>query len=167
MSRDTTRRRERRGAPGLKQLPWRRMRNPYRPVEVMSADQIEAIHEASLRVLEEMGMEFLDAEALSILKAAGAEVTPGSLRVRFDRAMILENVAKAPAEVTLHARNPERNLTFGDNHINFGTVASAREITGNTRRAWPVRLPVYASVAHSTTGARTTPRSVLTSEGRM
>ncbi len=129
MSRDTTRRRERRGSSGIKQLPWRRYRNPYRPIDVLSADQIEAIHEASLRILEEQGIEFLDQEALGILKAAGAEVTAGSTRVRFDRGLVLDSVAKTPSEVTLHARDPERNLTFGGNHINFGTVASAPNVS--------------------------------------
>ena len=36
---------------GLRQLPFARIRNPYRPVELVSADQIEAIHAASLRLL--------------------------------------------------------------------------------------------------------------------
>src|SRR3546814_17512168 len=43
--------------------------------------------------------------------------------------MGLDSVAKTPSEVTLHARNPERNLTFGGNHINFGTVASAPNVS--------------------------------------
>src|SRR3546814_6598479 len=119
MPRATTRRRERRGSSAGKQPPWRRYRNPHRPLEVLSADQVEAIHEASLRILEEQGIEFLDEQALEILKAAGAEVAAGSKRVRFDRGLVLDSVAKTPSEVTLHARNPERNLTFGGNHINF------------------------------------------------
>ena len=128
MSRDTTRRRERR-ASGLKQLPWRHYRNPYRPVEVLSADQVEAIHVASMRILEEQGIEFLDAEALAIARSAGAEVAAGDQRVRFDRGLIQDCIAKVPSEVTLHARNPERSLTFGGNHVNFGTVASAPNVS--------------------------------------
>ena len=46
---------------GIQQLPWRPCRNPYRPVEVLTEEQVEAIHDASLRILEEQGMEFLDA----------------------------------------------------------------------------------------------------------
>jgi trimethylamine--corrinoid protein Co-methyltransferase len=60
MLRDVSRRRGRRTVGGLKQLPWRRLRNPYRPIEVLSEDQLEAIHNTSLRILEEHGMEFLD-----------------------------------------------------------------------------------------------------------
>ena len=50
MARDASRRsrRQARGGPSLKQLSWRQVRNPYNPIEVLSADQIEAIHDASL-----------------------------------------------------------------------------------------------------------------------
>ncbi|HXQ41448.1 MAG TPA: trimethylamine methyltransferase family protein [Candidatus Udaeobacter sp.] len=126
MARDVQRNRERRSRGGsLKQLPWRQYRNPYRPIEVLTEDQVEAIHLASLKILEDYGMEFLDAGARDRLRAAGARMDADNLRVRFDRGFILEHVAKVPAEVTLHARNPERSLVFGGNTINFGSVASA------------------------------------------
>ena len=64
MAREVQRNRERRTRGGaLKQLPWRNYRNPYKPIEVISADQIEAIHNSSLRVLEEIGIDFLDEPA--------------------------------------------------------------------------------------------------------
>src|SRR3546814_18893568 len=68
--------RDRQAGPG--QLAWRAVENPLPPVEVLSADQVEAIHEASLRVLEEVGMDFLHPEALAILKQAGAAVEAGT-----------------------------------------------------------------------------------------
>ena len=126
MARDVQRNRERRTRGGaLKQLPWRNYRNPYKPIEVLQEEQIERIHDASLRILEVNGIEFLDAGARDRLKAAGCDVESGGLRVRFDREMVMEHVAKVPSEITLHARNPERSLIFGGNHINFGSVASA------------------------------------------
>src|SRR5580765_1447176 len=105
MARDSSRHRERRTVGGLKQLPWRNLRNPYKPIEVLSADHVEAIHDASLEVLEEIGLDFLDADAIEVLRRNGAKVAAGSIRVRFDRGFILEHVAKVPSEVTLHARN--------------------------------------------------------------
>jgi len=92
---------------------------------VLSADQIEAIHDASLRILEEIGMDFLHSEALDILAKGGAKMAAGSQRVRFDRGLIEEAVGRAPASFTLHARNPAHNLTMGGNAINFATVGSA------------------------------------------
>jgi trimethylamine--corrinoid protein Co-methyltransferase len=147
MTRDPGRRgRERRSSGGIKQLPWRTYRNPYKPVEVLNEEQLEKIHQASLRILEEIGMEFLDAEALSILKRAGAEVKPGDNRVRLDRGLVMESVAKTPAEVTLHARNPERSLTFGGNHVNFGSVASAPNVNDLERGRRPGMFSDYCEL---------------------
>ena len=53
---------------GIQQKPWKQPRNPYSPFEIASADQIEEIHQASLRILRELGIAFLDDEALDILK---------------------------------------------------------------------------------------------------
>jgi len=111
------------------QLPWRTLRNPYPPIEILSAEQVEAIHDASMRILEEIGMDFLHPEALDILAAAGANVEAGSMRVRFDRALILETIARAPSTCTLHARNPERHLSLGAGHVNFATVGSAPNVS--------------------------------------
>ncbi len=148
MSREAaTRRRERRsGRTGLHQLPWRTYRNPYRPVEVLSADHVEAIHGASLRILESIGMDFLDAESLSILKAAGADVKPGGQRVRFDRGLVMESVAKVPREFTLHARNPARNLVFGGNHVSFGSVASAPNVSDLDNGRRPGKFADYCNL---------------------
>ncbi len=147
MARDMSRQRGRRGGGGgLKQLPWRNLRNPYKPVEVLSEDRIEAIHDASLRILEEIGMDFLDEESLSILKAAGAEVKPGTQRVRFDRGLVLESVARTPGQVTLHARNPARSLTFGANHVNFGSVASAPNVSDLDNGRRPGRFEDYCNL---------------------
>jgi trimethylamine---corrinoid protein Co-methyltransferase len=131
---------------GIAQLPWRRLRNVYRPIEVLSADQIEAIHDSSLRILEEQGMEFLDDEARDILGKAGADVEPGGLKVRFDRGLVLESVAKTPAEVTIHSRNPEHSLTFGGNHVNFGSVASAPNVSDLDRGRRPGKFADYCDL---------------------
>src|SRR3546814_10914316 len=93
------------------------------------ADQVEAIHEASLRVLEEVGMDFLHPEALAILKQAGAAVEAGTNRVRFDRGLVLDRLKTAPARFTLHARNPERSVRMGGNAIVFASIGSAQNVS--------------------------------------
>src|SRR3954452_19349432 len=106
------------------QPPWRQPRIRFRPTEIVSADELESIHQASLRVLSEIGMDFLDADAREVLRAAGAETTPDSLRVRFDPAMVTELIKTAPAQFTLHARNPAYDVELGGDWIAFGTVGS-------------------------------------------
>jgi trimethylamine---corrinoid protein Co-methyltransferase len=147
MARDVQRNRERRSRGGsLKQLPWRQYRNPYRPIEVLTEDQVEAIHLASLKILEDYGMEFLDPGARDRLRVAGAKMDADNLRVRFDRGFILEHVAKVPAEVTLHARNPERSLVFGGNTINFGSVASAPNCSDMDKGRRPGNFEDYCNL---------------------
>ncbi|HVJ40902.1 MAG TPA: trimethylamine methyltransferase family protein [Dongiaceae bacterium] len=147
MAREQRVRRERRsGGKTIKQLPWRQYRNPYKPIEAVSEDQLEAIHQASLRILEEIGIEFLDADARALLKEKGADVTAGSERVHLDRGMIAEYVAKAPAQFMLHARNPEHSLTFGKDYINFGSVASAPNVSDLDRGRRPGNFQDYSDL---------------------
>lgn len=92
---------------------------------VLSDDAFESIHEASLTILEEIGMDIILPEARERMKAAGADVVPGTDRVRFDRGLIMEMIASAPPAFTLHARNPARNVAIGGNNLVFAQIASA------------------------------------------
>ena len=85
----------------IEQLPWKQPRNPYPPFEIVSADQIEEIHLASLRILEEVGIAFLDEEALDILKESGAEVERSTQMVKFAPELIEEYLKKAPSQLSL------------------------------------------------------------------
>ena len=93
--------------------------------ELLSPETLDDIHEASLTILEEIGMDIILPEARDRMKAAGADVTPGKERVRFDRNLILELIASAPSAFTLHARNPLRNVEIGGRNLVFAQVASA------------------------------------------
>jgi trimethylamine--corrinoid protein Co-methyltransferase len=114
---------------GLIQAPARQLRNPYPPFEILSADQVETVHQASLRVLAEIGVNFLLPEARDILKQAGADVEQGGTRVRFDPSLVEERIRTAPAQFTLHARNPERNVAIGGKAINFCMIGSAPHVS--------------------------------------
>lgn len=122
MARRTSRRREHRAVDAINQRPFGQAVNPYPPIEPLSADHVAAIHDASLTVLEELGMEILDAEARERLERAGCDVDHGTGVVRFDRGFIEERVAKAPAEFTVRARNPAHSLHIGGNRISFHAV---------------------------------------------
>ena len=126
MARVTSRRRARRQPAGPVQPPWRRLRNPYKPIELLSADQIEAIHEASLRVLEELGIDIWSDAALEVLARAGADVDREGRHVRLDRGLVAESIAHAPAEFTLTPRNPARAITMGGDHVNFAASSAGR-----------------------------------------
>jgi trimethylamine---corrinoid protein Co-methyltransferase len=98
---------------------------PFPPLDLISRDELESIHQAALSVLREIGMDFLHDEARAMLKDAGAEVDSSSRRVRFDPALVEAHIGLAPPEFKLHARNPARDLAIGGRHVAFGSVASA------------------------------------------
>jgi trimethylamine--corrinoid protein Co-methyltransferase len=91
----------------------------------LEEDQVEAIHQASLRILSELGMDFLHPEALDILARGGADLEAGSQRVRFDPELVLQHLEGIPESFVLHARNPNHDLLMGENRVGFATVASA------------------------------------------
>lgn len=91
-------------------------------MQLLSADEIEAVHHASLQVLSEIGMDFTLPEARDLLKAAGADVQ--GERVRFDPALVEQLVSTAPSHFTFHARNPENSRLVGGDDMMFGPVSS-------------------------------------------
>ncbi len=117
--------------------PFRGLRNPYRPIEVFSADQIEAIHHASLTMLGEIGLKVLWPEARALYKSAGADVEEGEERVRFDPDLIEELVAKAPSKITLRSRNPVHDITFGEGRVVFATVGGPPNVSDLERGRRP------------------------------
>ena len=117
----------------IRQPAWRQPEYRYPPVEIVSADAIEAIHAASLTILETMGMRILSPEAREILRDAGAALTPGSDIVKLDRGFVLEKVAQAPESFTLRARNPARDLKVGGRHAIFSSVGGPAYVMDNDR----------------------------------
>lgn len=102
--------------------PVERPRIRYHPpvYDMLSAESVQRLDDASMRILSEFGIAFYDEEARSVLKSHGARVD-GDM-VHFDPGMIREYVAKAPAEFTQLARNPQNNLSIGGNAVNFAPV---------------------------------------------
>ena len=137
MTTEATRRRPRRVSGGVQQLPWRTVRNPYQPVEILSEDEVETLHRASLRILAEIGVEVLGDRAMDLLELAGGRVDRATRNVRLDPAQVEELVALAPPTFELHARNPERNVVFGDHHIVFSAVGGPAFVTDIDRGRRP------------------------------
>ena len=124
-----TRLRERAAASAIVQRPMRGSRNPYPPMEIFSADQIEAIHQASLAVLRDTGVNFMLPEAVEILTRSGAWVDDDGVRVHFDPEMVMETIRTVPGEFTLHARDPANSVRMGGDNIVFSCVASTPNVS--------------------------------------
>ena len=87
---------------------------------LVSDEAVEKIHDVSMQILEEIGIDFYDDESLSILKANGAKVDGSN--VKMGRELVDHWVAKAPSEFHLIARNPSNKVRIGGNSMCFAPV---------------------------------------------
>ncbi len=92
--------------------------------EPMDQEQIERIDNASMNILENVGVVFRDPQAIADWKGAGADIRDGD-RVHLDRGLVKELIASIPSTFTYHARNPANNLPFGNDHSIFVPMTGA------------------------------------------
>jgi len=128
-------RRRKRQAPvekpvAIRQLEPRVLRNRFSPIEALDEEQLEFIHDISLRIVEEQGIEVMGDMALDLFRKAGAEVDDNGV-VRIDRNLLLETVALAPESFTTTPRNPAQAIEIGSNVINFGLVSGTPNVHDN------------------------------------
>ncbi|MDX1523109.1 MAG: trimethylamine methyltransferase family protein [Anaerolineae bacterium] len=126
-------RRKSRAKSPLLSIPFEQPHNPLAPLELVDPDQIEALHQASMHILENVGLDFFDDEVLDLWAKAGAKIDHAARHAWLDQGLVLDLVAKAPTTFTWRSRNPERNIRIGKNWIGFapngGVVFTAnREI---------------------------------------
>ena len=113
-------------------LPELERRIPW--VNLLSDDQVQVIHDASMDVVEEVGVEFRCDDALALWRDAGAAVD--GARVRLDREHLMALVGTAPSSYTMVARDPTHTVTVGDGKTIFTPSYGAPYVLGldGTRR---------------------------------
>jgi len=88
--------------------------------EILSEDAMETLDRGWRRIVSELGVEFLLEESLEEFRKAGQTVEGNN--VKLDPDFVLEQVAKAPREFDIRARNPERAVHIGGDHMVFASV---------------------------------------------
>src|ERR1700693_5290932 len=102
--------------------------------EILSEDAMATLDRGWRRIVSELGIEFLLPEAVELLRDAG-QIVENENRVRFDPEFILEQVAKAPREFELQARNPANTAHIGGDNMVFAPVYGCPFIReGDVRR---------------------------------
>jgi len=116
---------------------YRHLVNPFEPLKVFSEDQVAAIHEAALTVLENQGMKVLLPEARETYARGGASVDESTLMVRIDRGLVAAALTTAPRDVTLHARDPAHSMPVSGRHVIFAPTSGPPNImdTSGGKRA--------------------------------
>ena len=115
-------RREIRSAISDEMLPALKRRLPL--TEPMNQEQIEKIDNASMDILENVGVIFRDPQAIKDWTKAGADIRDGD-RVHLDRGLVRELIKTIPESFTYHARNPAKSLPFGKDHSMFIPMTGA------------------------------------------
>ncbi len=108
-------------------------RNTMPRYDILSEDALATLDGGWRRLVSEVGVEFASSRALDAFAAAGQEVEGST--VRFDPDFLTEQVAQAPGEFDLQARNPSHNLHVGGDHMAFAPVYGAPFVReGEVRR---------------------------------
>ena len=108
-------RREARGA--IETRAWPVLQRKVPVYEVISDDQLEMLHRASIKLLEEVGIDFRDDEAVAMWRDAGADVQ--GQRVHIPEALVMDLVARAPSRFTVQARDPAKSTEIGGSNVAF------------------------------------------------
>jgi len=87
----------------------------FKPLEILTEEQVEAIHRATLDVLWETGVTFHHERALKLFEKNGCKVDFEGRRVHFPGALVEEYIGKAPSSWRWHARNPKNDVIIGGN----------------------------------------------------
>jgi trimethylamine--corrinoid protein Co-methyltransferase len=99
-----------------------------RAYQPLSESDIKRIHQASLDVLEQTGIEVLPSEARQIFAQAGAMVDESDNRVRIPRSMVEDALAKACRRFTLAGREERHDLDMGGDRVYMGTGGAAIKV---------------------------------------
>jgi trimethylamine--corrinoid protein Co-methyltransferase len=134
-------------APKVDMLPTLKRGLPV--VEPMDADQVERIHQASLGILEDVGVVFRDPIALADWKKAGADVRDE--RVHLDRGLVMELISSIPSHITYYARDNGKNVAVGGSDSIFVPMTGApylRDLDDVRRSPTIADLNTFHKLAH-------------------
>jgi len=148
---------------------YRRLVNPFEPLQVFDDDQVEHIHQAALQVLAEDGIRVLSPEARKHFGAAGATVDEDEQLVRIPLELAAMSIASAPSEFDIIPRGPTRRISVGGRHVVMMPVGGppyATDLDGGKRAGTLVdfenfvKLTQHFDVIH-TNNPTTEPQDIL------
>lgn len=108
---------------------YRNLRNSFVPQTVFSTDRIAAIHDASLKVLEELGIRVLLPEARAIYRGLGCLVDDATMMVRLGRDVVEAALATAPRSIAVRGGSRERDLVLEQGALAFVAGCGCPNVT--------------------------------------
>src|ERR1700734_3422079 len=107
-------------------------RNRMPRYEILSPDAVGVLDAGWRRIVSEIGVQFAKPEAVELFRKAGQKVD-GEV-VFLDPEFVLEQVAKAPREFDVQARNPANSVHIGGDQMGFGAGYGSPGARGGHRR---------------------------------
>ncbi|MGQ9569540.1 MAG: trimethylamine methyltransferase family protein [Thermodesulfovibrionales bacterium] len=92
------------------------------PLNILTQEQVEAIHMGTLDVLEVTGIRFESEKALKIFEKNDCIVDFEDGRVRFPSSLVEEILRQCPSSFTMRSRNPRHNVRIGGNTLYFSDM---------------------------------------------
>ena len=128
--------------------------NPKLKLEILTPQEVQKVHDATLHIIEHVGVRFPSKRALEIWEAHGATVDHNTMIVRAKPELIEEAMKKAPPAYSLAARDPQQDCPLDGNHVFAGTDGCGVEIidieTGQRRMSKLADVRDIARVADAT-----------------
>jgi len=128
---------------GIPQLPWRSVINPYTPIEILNPEQMDRLHDTSIRILSELGIRVMGEKVMALFEQAGAIVDRDTQTIRIDESIVNAALNTTPSSFTLTSRNPAKTLTIGGNALTFGLVAGPPNVHDRINGRRSGNLPDY------------------------
>lgn len=95
--------------------------NPKVSLNILTEDEVNKIHSATLEIIEKTGVRFPSKRAIAIWEEHGAEVDHDTQVVRVKGEIVEGAIRKGKPSYVLAARNPEQDLPLDGNHVFVGT----------------------------------------------
>ncbi|GAG39920.1 unnamed protein product, partial [marine sediment metagenome] len=117
-------------------------------LKLLSDKDIDQIHAAALKILEETGIKVPSDEAFNIYRDGGASVESGQRTVRIPAKMVEKVLADSPAEIRLCGREEKNDLLLADKNVYAGTGGAELNVLDlETGRLRPGTLRDVADLA--------------------
>ncbi len=114
-----------------------------KPLEMLTEEQIEEVHRATLEVLREPGVRLEDRGALDFLKKNGCAVEESSMRARFPEALVEECLRQVPSTYQVKAPNPDNDLVYGGDIVYYSHTSGMHTIDLDTFETRPPTKAEY------------------------
>ena len=120
---------------------YRHLRHPFTPQRLFSDDEVAALHEKALQLLETLGIRFPLAEAQALFSAAGARIEDDFVFIGRD--IVSAALGSAPTSFKLLAPNPARSVDFSKETMVLSPAGGCPNVYDSQRGRRPGSAEAY------------------------